>query len=92
MVDNDLTRMAFLAVDADLSKMLHDRPEVTGRVSSGPESRFVHAQIRSMVTALQDPGHLYHIAVELGGVFDLSAGADGYRDHIRSRVGAKKNA
>jgi hypothetical protein len=54
MDDHELTRMALRAVAADLAKMLFDRPDITARVSSGAETRFVHGRIRATVEDLQD--------------------------------------
>ncbi len=54
MTELDLTRMAVRAVADDLDKMLFDRPDITARVSSGSETRFVHSTIRALVEDLKD--------------------------------------
>lgn len=71
MSEHELTAMAMRAVAADLDKLLFDRPEITARVSSGSETRFVHQVIRNTVNDLRD--RLNTLADDEG--IDLQVGA-----------------
>lgn len=54
LTNAELVEIAMRAVAADLTRLRYDRPDVTARLSSGSEIRFVHSWIKDIVEDLQD--------------------------------------